>query len=75
MNEIIDAVNAISGPYVLALDVPSGLDCDTGRAGVATIRANTTVTFVARKTGFDVEGAEAFTGRIVVADIGVPVRD
>ena len=72
--DISHAVNETTGPKVLALDVPSGLDCDTGRAGAATIRANTTVTFVARKTGFDVEGAEAFTGRIVVADIGVPMQ-
>ena len=73
-SDIIHAVNETQGPKVLALDVPSGLDCDTGRASTATIRAHTTVTFVARKTGFDVQGAEAFTGRIVVADIGVPLQ-
>jgi NAD(P)H-hydrate epimerase len=31
-----------------------------------------TVTFVARKKGFDAPGAEQYTGRVVVADIGIP---
>jgi NAD(P)H-hydrate epimerase len=38
----------------------------------AAVRAAETVTFVARKIGFDVPGADAFTGRVHVADIGAP---
>jgi NAD(P)H-hydrate epimerase len=56
----------------LAVDLPSGLDCDTGQPSNATLRADVTVTFVARKRGFDHPGAAAWTGRVVVAGIGVP---
>jgi NAD(P)H-hydrate epimerase len=47
--------------------------CDTGAAEGPAVRAALTVTFVARKKGFDVPGAEAFTGKVVVTDIGVPL--
>ncbi len=49
--EAIDAMNA-SGIPILAVDVPSGLDCDTGAAAKHTIRAAHTCTFVAAKPGF-----------------------
>jgi NAD(P)H-hydrate epimerase len=50
------------------------LDCDTGAASPATIVADHTCTFVAVKPGFLVAGAERFTGRVHVIDIGVPRR-
>jgi NAD(P)H-hydrate epimerase len=68
---IIDRVNAASAP-VLAVDLPSGLDCDTGRAARHTIRAAHTCTFVAHKPGFLASGAQAYTGRVQVVDIGAP---
>ncbi|NLW51379.1 MAG: NAD(P)H-hydrate epimerase [Candidatus Brocadiaceae bacterium] len=67
----IEALQGYEGP-VLAVDVPSGLDCDTGRPMGACVRARCTVTFVARKVGFDEPGAGAWTGAVEVADIGVP---
>ncbi len=54
--EAIDAMNA-SGVPILAVDVPSGLDCDTGVAAKHTIRASHTCTFVAAKPGFSAPGA------------------
>jgi NAD(P)H-hydrate epimerase len=57
---------------VLAVDLPSGLDCDTGAAAGACVRADATATFVARKRGFDAAGAEAFTGPVHVIGIGAP---
>jgi NAD(P)H-hydrate epimerase len=69
--ELAEAVNA-SGLPVLAVDVPSGLDCDTGLPLGACIRAKTTVTFVAEKLGFDRAEAKQFLGEILVADIGCP---
>ncbi len=57
---------------VLAVDLPSGMDCDTGTVGGICVRADVTATFVARKPGFDSAGAEQFTGRVEVIDIGVP---
>jgi NAD(P)H-hydrate epimerase len=58
----------------LAVDVPSGLDCDTGEPATHTIRANHTCTFAAMKIGFTQPQAKEFTGTIHVCDIGVPPR-
>jgi NAD(P)H-hydrate epimerase len=67
----IARINA-SGKQVLAVDLPSGLDCDTGQPATHTIRAAHTCTFVAEKPGFLVPGAEEFTGEVHVLDIGAP---
>jgi len=70
--ELIHALNAASKRAVVAVDLPSGLDCDTGKPGRATICADLTITFVARKRGFDSPEAVPYLGRIEVADIGAP---
>jgi len=57
---------------VFAIDIPSGLDCDTGRPLGPTVRAKATITMAAVKKGFAAKGAEQYTGRVVLADIGVP---
>jgi NAD(P)H-hydrate epimerase len=67
----IEAMNR-SGKPVLALDLPSGLDADTGRPLGAAVRARATATFVAPKLGFAAAGAGDFTGEVAVFDIGVP---
>ncbi len=59
---------------VLAVDLPSGMDCDTGLPLGACVQADHTATFVARKVGFDAPGADRLTGQIHVIDIGVPKR-
>jgi len=59
---------------VLAVDLPSGMDCDTGQALGDCVRADHTATFVARKVGFDAPGADRLTGRVHVIGIGVPRR-
>jgi NAD(P)H-hydrate epimerase len=63
---------AAAGRKVVAVDVPSGLDCDTGIPAKPTIHAALTVTFVARKTGFARKEARPCLGRVVVGDIGIP---
>jgi NAD(P)H-hydrate epimerase len=68
----INAVRVRGAARVLAVDLPSGLDCDSGTAAGECVRADETVTFVARKQGFDAAGAEAFTGRVHVIGIGAP---
>jgi NAD(P)H-hydrate epimerase len=68
---LADAVNA-SDSAVLAVDVPSGLDCDTGRPLGACIKADRTVTFIAEKVGFAEPQAAKYLGQIVVGDIGCP---
>lgn len=72
LDRVIRAINEAPASSVIAIDVPSGLDCDTGRPSNATVRARLTVTFVARKAGFDVPGAAEYVGRVHVADIGAP---
>jgi hydroxyethylthiazole kinase-like uncharacterized protein yjeF len=67
----VEQINAAGRP-VVAVDIPTGLDCDTGEAPGAVVRAEMTVTFLARKKGFDTEAARAYTGEVRVADIGVP---
>lgn len=63
-----------AGALVLAADLPSGLDCDTGRPADPTVRADVTVTFVAAKAGFTSPESHDYTGEVVVADIGAPVE-
>lgn len=53
-----------------AVDIPSGMDCDTGQAAGAVIRADMTATFVARKLGFDAPGADRLTGAVHALGIG-----
>ena len=57
---------------VLAVDLPSGLDADTGAAAGPCVRADLTATFVAEKAGFANPSAAAFTGTVHVLGIGAP---
>ena len=70
-DEWIHTINE-SPVNVLAVDLPSGLDCDAGTAAGACVRADVTVTFVAQKRGFQNPDSAAWTGRVVVEQIGVP---
>ncbi|MEM6289586.1 MAG: NAD(P)H-hydrate epimerase, partial [Bacteroidota bacterium] len=57
---------------VLAVDVPSGLDADTGRAAEATVRADRTVAMGALKAGLLVGDGPNVAGDVVTAEIGIP---
>jgi NAD(P)H-hydrate epimerase len=68
---LISSMNSHNLP-IIAVDIPSGLDCDTGMPLPVSIEAAATVTFVALKKGFaDNPDARTATGRIFVADIGI----
>lgn len=67
----VEEINA-SGAKVLAIDVPSGLDADTGEPLGPTVRASHTVTFVAPKLGFANRSSVAWTGVVHVVDLGLP---
>jgi NAD(P)H-hydrate epimerase len=67
----IGAVNG-SGLRVIAVDVPSGLDADTGLAYAPTVRAHTTVTLGLAKPGLLNGDGPGVAGEVWVADIGVP---
>ena len=58
----------------LAVDIPSGLDCDTGEPAPSTFRAHHTCTFVAKKKGFRSTAAQGYLGDVHVLDIGAPRR-
>ncbi len=58
---------------IVAVDLPSGLDCDTGLPiGDVCVKAAITVTFVAEKLGFANPLSKQYTGEVVVGDIGCP---
>ena len=69
--EAIELVNGSADP-VLALDIPSGLNADTGNCLGAAVRADATITFIGLKRGlFTAEGPE-FCGEILFSDLGTP---
>ncbi|MSU79959.1 MAG: NAD(P)H-hydrate epimerase [Gemmataceae bacterium] len=73
-DRIVEIINEAT-KRVLAIDIPSGLDCDTGVALGRTIRAAHTVTFVAQKQGFTNPTSATYTGTIHVADIGIVLHE
>lgn len=69
---VIEIMTRHSVP-VLAVDIPSGLDCDTGEPlGPGCVRATRTVTFVAEKIGFANPNSRQYLGQVTVGDIGCP---
>ncbi len=66
----IEFINSLD-KKVLAVDVPSGLDCQTGKSLGAAVKADKTVTFVAPKAGFYKNQGPKYTGKIIVKDIGI----
>ena len=69
--DAIDAMNAAPGP-VLAVDVPSGLDPDTGSVRGRAVRASLTVTFIAPKRGLLTGAGPDHAGRVECDPLGVP---
>ncbi len=67
---VIKAMNHAGVP-ILALDLPSGLDGDRGVPLGDAVRADTTITFVAPKTGLFVGDGPEFAGQVLCADLGV----
>ncbi|NKI34663.1 NAD(P)H-hydrate dehydratase [Wenzhouxiangella sp. XN79A] len=67
----LDAINAGPAP-VLALDVPSGLNADTGQPMGCAVRADATVTFIVMKRGLLTGTAGDWTGPVVLADLDLP---
>jgi hydroxyethylthiazole kinase-like uncharacterized protein yjeF len=70
----IGAINETGVP-VVSVDVPSGLDCDTGRPLGVCVKAARTVTFILPKVGFSRTDGPKMCGEVTVADIGVPLPD
>jgi NAD(P)H-hydrate epimerase len=70
---VIEHLNAAPGRK-FAIDVPSGLDADTGQPGQPTFRADVTCSFVAPKAGYRNPAAAPWLGELRIADIGAPRR-
>ena len=71
IGDVVAAVIA-SGVPVVALDVPTGVDADTGRIDGDALRAQVTITFAGDMPGLHVAPGRGHAGRVVVADIGIP---
>ena len=70
----IEAIAALrdQGARVLAVDLPSGLSTDTGRAIGPVVRADATVTFGFSKIGLALQPGAELAGELTVVDIGIP---
>lgn len=69
--DVLRSINEHAAP-VLALDIPGGIDGDSGRIRGVAVRAELTVTFVGLKTGLFLGDAPAHTGRLEFADLDIP---
>ena len=67
---VIDFVNKLNTP-VLSIDIPSGLNGNTGSVNGCAIKADTTVTFIAYKAGLFTGRAADYCGQIYLADLGI----
>ncbi len=71
MASFIEAINACGKP-VVAVDIPSGLEADTGRVNGPCIRASHTVTFALPKIGLVLPESKPYVGKLRVTDISIP---
>ncbi|MDR0470585.1 MAG: NAD(P)H-hydrate dehydratase [Nitrososphaerota archaeon] len=71
INQVVNAINAAQG-FKLSIDVPTGIDSDTGEVLGTAVQADLTVTFHKAKRGL--KKAKQYSGEVVVGDIGLPVE-
>ena len=71
---LVEKFNGLGAEFVLAVDIPSGLDSRTARPCPDAVRADVTVSFQAAKPGLLIPEAERFTGLLDVRPIGMPRR-
>jgi NAD(P)H-hydrate epimerase len=69
ISQLVARINSMNA-FRVAVDVPTGIDSDTGEILGSAVRANLTITFHKRKPGF--EKAQEYVGETVVKDIGIP---
>ena len=69
--QIVDRLNSVNTP-VVALDIPTGLNADTGLPMGSVLRASLTITMGALKPGLLLEDGPQYAGDVRVVDIGIP---
>jgi NAD(P)H-hydrate epimerase len=69
-DKLINTINSLGRP-IIAVDIPSGLDCDKGEPLETAIKALATVTFAAAKKGFKNPKSAEYTGDVYIASIGI----
>jgi hydroxyethylthiazole kinase-like uncharacterized protein yjeF len=72
LDTLQDARASGGAPLVVAVDVPTGADCDSGTVDPATVAADLTITLALPKRGFYAFPAADYLGDLVVCDIGIP---
>lgn len=70
ISRVVDYINTVKA-FKVSVDVPTGIDSDTGDVLGTAVKADVTVTFHKAKTGL--EKARRFVGELVVKDIGLPL--
>ncbi len=68
--KVINKMNSLQA-FKIAVDIPSGIESDSGKVLGGSFNADLTITFIAYKPCFMLPTATDFTGEVVVADIGV----
>lgn len=67
--QLVEYINSLKG-FKIAVDVPTGIDSDTGETLGIAVKADVTITFHAAKTGL--ASAKKYVGELIVKDIGLP---
>ena len=70
VNDVLDSLD--EAPLIIAVDCPTGVDCDSGEVAEETIPADLTVTMAAVKQGLVKLPAYEYVGELEVVDIGLP---
>lgn len=70
--EPIKFINNREGPFCLSLDVPSGIDANTGEILGIAVQADTTITFIGQKTGLLTGDGYGYSGDIAFSDLKIP---
>jgi len=70
--DLIGIINT-AGVYILSVDIPSGLNATSGKVLGCCVKADKTITFVAKKRGMVYGDGPKYCGRIIVKDLGIPL--
>ncbi|MGL4798362.1 MAG: NAD(P)H-hydrate dehydratase, partial [Cellulosilyticaceae bacterium] len=72
--EVIDFMNGLEKPYKISIDIPSGIQCDTGHVLGCAMKVHQTITFECLKMGLCVYPGIVHAGEVKVVKIGIPPK-